>query len=444
MGSKARVLALGTGLMLAMASHVALAARPLSLAIGQQVRGEITTAAPLNVSDGTRSQLYSIELEAGQAVIFEVSGALDASLSLLRDDMLVARTREGAASLSLRAPSKGRYLLAVSGHNADAYGPYTLQGKPLQVYSGGPLAIGQTVHDWADSARSLPLRISEAGVYVLRMASPDFDTVLSLRGNGVDLDNDDADGSDSRITAYLAPGDYLIAADGFDGRMSGRYSLEVERRPLPAGVELARDGVLQPGQPLRALYVGKPVQYQLQVPSRQLLRLEMDSSEFDSFLELDGQQLSLSDDDSGGRLNARILSVLEPGSYRVLARASGQDSGVFTLKVELSPPPADAGGGVLVVGQPRSARLIGGSVASYQLRIARQGQYVISMQSPDLDSTLRLLRDGELLAEDDDGGDGLDARIQTTLPAGTYTVQARALGGGSGSDGRYTISVRAR
>lgn len=444
MGRKARVLAISTGMALALASHAAQAARPLSLAIGQQVRGEITSADTLNLSDGSRSELYAIELDAGQAVAFEVSGALSARLSLLHEDMLLARSSEDASSLSVRAPSRGRYLLAVSGRDANAYGPYTLEGKALQVYSGGPVVVGQAIHDWADSARSLPLQITTEGLYVLRMDSDDFDTVLSLQGNGVDLDNDDADGSNSRITTHLVPGDYVIKADGLGGRMSGSYRLTVDSQTLPAGVALAVPGVLQPGQPLRALYTGRPVEYSLEVPSRQLLRLDMESSEFDSLLALEGQGLSLSDDDSGERLNARIVSILEPGSYTVQVRAAGQDSGVFTLNAALSAPPADAGGGTLMVGQPHRARLLGGSVASYQLRIPRNGEYVIDMQSDDMDSTLRLLRDEQMLAEDDDGGDGLNARIQTHLTAGTYTLQARSLGGGGGSDGRYTISVRAR
>jgi hypothetical protein len=446
MGRKARVLAISIGMALALASHAALAARPLSLAIGQQVRGEITSADTLNVSDGTRSELYAIDLDAGQAVGFEVTGALRATLSLFNDDTLVARTAADgdSASLSVRAPRKGRYLLAVSGRNADAYGPYLLASNVLKVYDGSPVAIGQTIHDWSDSARSLPLHITSEGLYVLRMVSADFDTVLSLEGNGVALNNDDADGSDSRITTHLQPGDYVIKADGYDGRMSGKYSLTVESKPLPAGVVIATAGTLQPGQPVRALYVGTPVEYSLVVPSRQLLRLDMESSEFDSLLELGGQGIELSDDDSGERLNARIVSLLEPGTYTVQVKANGQDTGVFTLKADLSAAPADAGGGTLVVGQPRSARLLGNSVVTYQLRIPRNGDYVIDMQSDDIDSTLRLLRDGQTLAEDDDGGDGLNARIQTQLTAGTYTVQARSLGGGGGSDGRYTISVRAR
>ena len=433
--------AVGLGVLLAV--QPALANRPLSLAIGQQVRGEITSASPVNVSDGTRSQQYQLELGANQAVRFEVGGALDATVTVLRDGELVARSGERGNGnvLTVRAADKGRYLVAVSGKDARSFGPFTLNSSEIQAYNGGALRVGDSISDVTDKVRELTLQVEQAGLYVIRMASTDFDTVLSLQGEGVDASNDDSNGTDSMITSYLQPGQYQLRADGFSGQMGGQYTLDVASRPVPAGVEVATGGALAVGQEQRLLYTGQPVNYQIDVPAGQMLRVDMGSSEFDSLLQLTGNGVDITDDDGGDRLNARLSAVVPAGQYQLQARSADNGTGVFTLKAELGAVPADAGGGRLSVGQTRSARSYGG-VDEYQVQIDRAGTYVIDMRSEDMDSGLELLHQGASLAEDDDGGDGLNSRITEQLQPGAYTIRAKAMyGNGSG---RYQISVNRR
>ena len=92
------------------------------------------------------TEALTLELAADQAVRFEVSGALDATVSVLRDGELVARSGERGNGnvLTVRAPSKGRYLVAVSGKDARSFGPFALNSTPIQAYSGGPLQPGQS------------------------------------------------------------------------------------------------------------------------------------------------------------------------------------------------------------------------------------------------------------------------------------------------------------
>jgi len=68
----------------------------------------------------------------------------------------------------------------------------------------------------------------------------------------------------------------------------------------------------------------------------------------------------------------------------------------------------------------------------------------VDMTSSELDPYLLVFRgsveDGEVLAEDDDGGSGMDASVTLTLPAGgLYTVAANTYG--AGQTGSYQISV---
>lgn len=430
----------------AMFSGMATAATPTSpLAVGQPVRGEITSADAMNWRDGSRSELYAISLAADEGVRFEVTGPLDAQLSLFRDGELVQASAEGAddASLAVRAPRAGRYVLAVSGRDASAYGPYTLSATAMQVYAGGELAPGATITDWAQSPRTIPLRITEPGMYRIRMASDDFDTVLSLEGEGVSLRSDDSEGSNSMLTTQLAPGTYRLRASGFQDSIDGKYELSVASHALPEGVEPAVDGELVPGREVTALYQGQPVTYRLRLDGRHLLELDMRSNEIDPGLQLLGNGVELEDDDSGEQLDARIATVLEAGEYTVRASAFDAGAGVFTLSATLSDVPADAGGGALRVGQPRDARLIAGASDRYTFSIPRAGDHLVEMSGGEgIDSHLRLFRDGEEIASDDDGGGGLDARIEQHLPAGDYVLEASSLGGGEG--GRYRVGVRRR
>jgi hypothetical protein len=434
-------LALVAGLWMAAPASAQSSTDASPLVPGAQVRGEITSADEVNWSDGTRSERFAVQLEEGQAIRFSVTGPLDAGLALFLDGELLARSSPydgDATHLAVRVPRDGRYLLAVSGRDASSFGPFTLQSEQQQVYDGGGIAVGSTVTDWADEARTLPLRIDREGLYTVRVDSDEFDPVLELEGNGVALENDDANGStNAMLTARLAPGVYQLTVDAM-GRMGGQYVLGVSERELPAGVAPATPGELAPGRGVTALYEGEEVSYRLQVPTRQMVTLSMDSTEIDPVLALRGAGVDEVDDDSGDSLNARILAVLEPGEYTVEAGAAGRHGGVFTLSARMEPIPSDAGGGTLEVGQPRDARLLPGITDSYRVRVPRSGDYVIDMTAATFDAHLRLLRDGAEVVSDDDGGGALNARIEQPLQAGEYVIEARAVDGA----GVYNIGIR--
>lgn len=437
-------LALAAGLSLPAVAFAQSPAGASALEPGQQTRGEITSEDPVNWRDGSRSELFAIPLREGQAVRFTVTGPLSASLSLFLDGELVSISTErdgGGASLVVRAPQDGEYLLAVSGRDAVSFGPYTLASGEQQVYEGGEIQVGASLVDWADTARTIPLRIQHEGIYTIRMDSDEFDTSLSLSGNGVSLANDDANGSNSMLTARLDPGVYQLTLDGFLGQMGGEYQLAVSERELPPGTVLAEGGELVPDRAVTALYQGTEASYRLRVAERSVATITMDSGEIDSRLVLEGEGVREEDDDSGEGLNALVSTVLEPGDYTVRAASFGAGGGVFTLTASLSEVPADAGGGLLEVGVDRDVRMMAGLVDSYRVRIARAGEYVIDMAAVGFDSHLRLLRDGGEVATDDDGGGGLDARIRQTLEAGEYVIEARALGG---ADGPYSIGIHSR
>lgn len=420
------------------------AAEPASLQLGAQVRGEITTADPLNRSDGTRSRLYRVEIGEGQLVSFEVAGSLRAQLSLFDDETLVTRSGGDGqrASLSVRASRSAPYTLAVSGTDADAFGPYTLRAAAVEAYDGRVLRAGDSVSDWLDGKRTIPLQVGRQALYTIDMRSDEFDALLAIEGNGISASDDDGgEGTDARLTVVLPPGRYAITADGYGGDVRGLYRLAVAEQALPAG--LNQGGRIQPDRgELQGVFSGTPLEYRFSLPARRLVTIDMRSEHFDSFLLLTGNGVEASDDDGGEGLNSRLVQVLDAGDYTIGAAAASSGSGLFALSLTTADVPEGIGGGTLAPGQEREGLLMAGAGDRFSVSVAEQGEYVVAMRSQDIDSYLRLVdADGEEIASDDDSGGGLDARIRTRLAPGDYVIEASSI---DGSGGAYRISIETR
>jgi hypothetical protein len=445
-------------LALALAPQAALAqpadAAPQALAVGSSVRGEITTSDRLNYSDGSRSIVYAIELDAGQAVSFEASGALCAKLVVLHEGDAVAGptpgqcsdTANAATRLSLMASEKGRYEVAVSGSGARAFGPFRLEAKPLQVHRGdAALRAGTDIVDFLrGDARSYRLDIRQPGYYVIDMRSSEFDSALELQGNGVSASDDDGgEGLNSRLRVPLEAGTYTLRAKSV-GQANGMFQLTVGSGALPDGVRLRNSGALAlDGSVVHGALSGGQREYQLRVAQPGRITIDLGSEDFDTVLELRGNGVSLENDDGGNGTDSRIATVLQPGTYTVVARGLGtDDSGLFRLSASRTDLPAGTSlrsGGSLELDAPVTG-LASGEAHSYQLAIAQAGRVVIEMGSADFDAVLELHRDGSRVAEDDDGGGGTDARILADVQPGTYTVVAKSFGGDAG--GLYELSAR--
>src|SRR5262249_46996663 len=130
------------------------------------------------------------------------------------------------------------------------------------------------------------------------------------------------------------------------------------------------------------------------------------------------------DDDGGGFPNARIIFMcVKDDIYKLFAAAlTGEGGYTLTIKeVALTATESKVhevgAGGLKIEGKlNKDVRSI-----AYQVKMEAGKTYVIDMISPDqkaLDPFLRLLDSaGKQLAEDDDGGEGLNARITFRAPA---------------------------
>lgn len=322
-----------------------------SIAIDGSVRGEITAANRMNYSDGTRSTLVAIDLQAGQAVSLQATGALCARMMVLLAGETIAGPSQPecehgpsrGSRLVVKARETGRHLVAISGAHARSYGPFRLEAKSVRVRRANePLKPGDEFTDFLDGAeRTYRLDISETGYYVIDMRSGEIDSMLSLQGQGVSVRDDDGGSRmDARLRVPLEPGSYTLRATASDDEAMGAFQLSVAKVAMPGGVTLQNSGKLELGaRRIHGMMAGGPREYLLQVDQPGRVVIEMESEDFDTMLELRGNGVSAQNDDGGRGTNSRLVASLQPGTYRVIARGLGDDcSGLFTLSADVSGP----------------------------------------------------------------------------------------------------------
>src|SRR5690606_23766827 len=273
----------------------------------------------------------------------------------------------------------------------------------------------------------------------------ELDSALELHGNGISISDDDGgDQLNSRIRVPLEPGSYTLRAKSVDNKSSGMYQLSVATGTLPAGVRLRNSGAIAPdGSTTHGVLAGAPREYELRITRTSRVTIDLRSEDFDTVLELRGNNVSQENDDGGNNTDSRISTVLQPGNYRVIARGLNENaSGLFELSATASDLPAGTSlrsGGELAL-DTTIIGLIDGA-QRYELQVTQPGQLLIDMRSDDFDAVLELQHNGATVAEDDDGGDGSNARISAQVQPGSYTVIAKRYGDGSGS-GLYELVTR--
>lgn len=433
--------ALALGLTLALAGCTGLqTATDLSVGETARLQGEITSASPINVNDGSHYQLFNLQLKQGDLIRVRQSGALqDATLTLLDErDLLVGGPRQSALHLAPQA--SGTYRLAVSGSAENGYGPFALELEKITPQNSGALALDQAIYgvlSRSQSANSYQLDVSETGLYAITLSSEELDTVLKLTGGGLELENDDfGQSTDSQLVAQLQPGTYQVSATALDQPAEGTYDLLLSRRAMPEGVELTNEGELRIGESITGLADSVAKEYQLTISERALLRVRMSSTEVDSYLSLQGPGVDTQDDDSGGDLNAQITTLVQPGSYRLSASTADGSAGLFTLNSSLQPVSGD--GNRIRPGEVIAGRLSSEQGSQTTLIINEPGFYQIDLISADFDALLRI-EGGGLELEDDDSAGGTNARIGRYLDTGSYQLTSKDYDGAS--TGNYVLTV---
>lgn len=435
----------GLAILLSGCKEPTVATTPVVSEVPATLSGELSSQSPINLNDGSRNQSFDLQLQGGSVYRVETSGALNQPVLLLLSEQgeLISGPRN--ETLFLQPEKDGVYHLAVSGKSASDFGPFRVELNTGELINEGELELGaeilgQLQAGSVNNGNQYNLQIAEKGLYELVMRSTEFDTVLKLRGKGLNrTDDDGAGGTDSRVLTMLPEGGYQLIAGGIDTSDEGVYSLSFKRWEMPEGVTLGDGDALNLGEEATGMLTGQPQTYRLLVEQSGLLQVSMQSDDIDSLLGLTGAGINVRDDDSGGGHDALLSVLVEPGSYRINAAQHGNGEGVFTLHTELTE--VDQLGDRIAPDETRVGRLAEGQPTTVTLYVEQDGRYRVTLRSADFDAMLSL--QGEGLEElDDDSAGGTNAQLELYLEAGEYQLTNSTYGDkGAGS---FVLSVSAQ
>lgn len=475
---------------LALASAApALAQAPMSLSAGRTVPGEIEAGDTAGPDGAWRFDSYAIAARPGQrleAVLrseafdayLELFGPGDAETPIASDDDGLGESTH--SRLRFTAEQAGVYTLRarpLSGLEGGAYSlTLTDRGQARPAPRPGRIRLGQTVQgrltttdgETEDGAAydAFAIRAAAGDRLAIDLTSEAFDPVVRVgrmvEGAFEELAMND-DGPDMGLNARLVftvpeAGEYLIRATALTGSGEGAYTLAVTEGPPPApsqpieigatvaGELTAEDGKSEDGRPADA--------YRFSGREGQRVRIDMTSSEIDTYLQLfDDNRASLAEDDDGGPAgtDSRLTYTLpRTGSYIVEARAFSDALGPYSLtlaEIEPEQPPAALAFGSTLEGEIAETDPGDSEDRKFDayLITGQAGQRIQAiMRSGDFDTFLQIGRSGDefvALASDDDGlREGTDSRLSFALPEdGDYVLRALPLG--SEGKGLYSLEL---
>lgn len=324
------------------------------------------------------------------------------------------------------------------------------------------------------------------------LMSADFDAYLYLKdqsGTTLAHDDDDGGGRNARIVQTLTyTGMYQVFANTVSPGETGSFTLQVRgggeqayappppvsgggAQQIPVGTTVqseltANDPTMSDGSHYKMFtFMGT---------AGQTVQIDLSSSAFDSYLYLrnSGGTAIAHDDDGGGSLNSRITQTLPyTGMYQVLANTlrSGQ-YGPFTLQIQnaqggpvvsslpqggvvTSLPSVSSLGMAGQIGlnqQVQNTLVAGGAswngkpiqIYGYQCAPGQTAQFDVLSS---WDNYLIVFDpNGMEVAHDDDGGEGLNARLVFSCPAAGLFRLGVSTGLASTSPGSYTLQVQQR
>ena len=353
--------------------------------------------------------------------------------------------------------SGGQFELVL--RQAPPAGPSGAPRSLTEAAGQHPLAVGQPVRIRLRARDEAYFRLPSGGqdlVVLTRDLSPGADTALALLdANGREIAEDD-DGGEEQLASRLevAGGQrrplyvrarVLGAAGSFE--LVAVPDTAPPAPPFPASIrEASAAPELAIGQPVSLrLRRGQAAVFRLPAGDIVVLtrNLARQSDTVLALLDADGTVLA-EDDDGGGGLASRLeVAGAEPRPLFVRTSLLGNGGGAFDLVVEadtqgLADFPtslaAAAAAPAIQPGAPVAIRLRRGQSAFFRLP---PGALVVQTQAlrDGTDTILEILDEaGRVIAEDDDGGEGLASRLTVDgARKGDLFVRAGVLGAGPGA-----------
>jgi hypothetical protein len=303
----------------------------------------------------------------------------------------------------------------------------------------------------------------------LRTEAPTIDPAIALydqSGQLVGWDDDGGGGTNALVAQSLRAGRYCVQVRPIGASPVDFAEVVLIIEPgivaapgqeAPCSTAATQDlalGLTAPVDPIAVDDATDPEigrrDYNLSLAEPLGLRIELASGEFDTVLEVfdaSGETVASNDDFSG--TDSRVEQVFPAGNYCVVARSFGDAGGSFSMAVseaDIAPP-------AMPCGDPARTEALtsgfgpGGAPARVQGTIPAdllQSWYALNVSAPvdlqldarslSLDTVLEVYDSaGALVAENDDGPDGTNSRIEATLFPGDYCVTVRGYDDGVGA-----------
>jgi uncharacterized protein YjdB len=372
---------------------------------------------------------------------------------------LVTGLRAGAAS-----------IVAISGGKTGSATVVVSAPVSVSCDASTPISLRETVNGvLASTDCQLPdkrytdkyaVTLTEPTALRMTMISASADAFLIVQNavtGAVVAENDDGNGgTDSRVERLFPAGRYLVLATTFDPLGTGAYQLTIgpaqpvclNATPIVPPATVTATLTTSACQLGDASYADR---YELRLPVSSIVTLNLRSTTLDAFLFIESASGELvgRDDDGGSGTDSRLTVTLDAGTYIVYANSVGQPSvGPYILSIDSRLNVCGANSmltpGTLATDSLTSTgcQLADGSAAvRFQFSVDATRSVRLDMSSTAFDPYLIVQRKGDetILAEDDDGGPGLDAQIVRVFEAGDYVVTATSAN--SNERGRFTLSA---
>ena len=426
-----------------------------ALSVGSSVRGELSSD---DETDAEESFIdwYDLALSEGTRVAVTLSSSdFDTYLRLqLPDGRLLENDDEGMGTdsgLSFPVREGGTARVGVTSYGFRSPVTYVLEVRESLQQS---LEAGDLFQGDLEGREDVYLLTGTPGERIMiELRSEAFDTYLELTDpEGAYLYNDDAEGfSTSRITYTMGEsGEATVTVSAFSDS-TGPYELEAteyvyEGPRIRDGYELSDGetvrGQLGPHLPMHENSYRQRFTFRAERSER--VEVVLRSDDFDSYLTVvtpDGREIT--DDDSAGGLDSRIIMTAdERGLYEVYASDLGGGSmGRYTLsftRVGRSRLLLDTRGELT---GDDSMDITGKYYDTYRFTVSADRLVTVDVMSDDFDGlAIVRSRTGEVLHQDDDGGEGSNPQISFTAER-SETLELVVTTYRSGNTGRYTVTI---
>ena len=467
-----------------------------TIRLGGEVQGRFQDG-DAQLTSGEFVDVYVFEGRAGQTVTVQMSSSDVDSYVMIRGPSGFAEFNDDRedgdvdSQLTVRLPANGQYRIQATTFAPGESGRYSLSlvegGGAMISAQGGGRAQGGTSNagqlstsDDAISSGEYADSWSFSGTpgqtYVVRLNSAEFDPYLMVRGDGVEEDNDDDQtgrGSRNSRIEFVMPdaGEVSIIATSYEAGETGAYTLVLEE----AGGNTA---VASAGSATSTIRMGQSVAgrldsgndtlrsgeymtvYTLNGQAGDHVEVTLRSDQFDPYLFVQGPgdfAVANDDDDTGeDGVNSRlVLTLPASGEYQIIATSyEPGETGSYRLSVSSTNAGAvqtasstrsgnSFSDGVSVSGSLSASdeQLTTGEYADRYVISGRRGDRVaLDLQSDAFDTYLFLRGPDDVSADNDDGPNGTNSRIDMTLPAdGDYTVSVTSFG--PGEVGPYSLTA---